>query len=97
MPRASLAEVARAAFPRNQWDRVPHALVGGVGRLSEGVLEGRTLGECGLVRVTAGNQRVDLRGESSVPAQDVVVAEAHAPGRLLGLGHVDHPLPMSPI
>src|SRR5881409_1813075 len=61
MPRASLAEVARAAFPRNQRDRVPHALVGGVGRLSEGVLEGRTLGECGLERVTAGNQRVDHR------------------------------------
>jgi len=41
--------------------------------------------------------RIDLSRECPDPAQDVVVAEAHALRRLLALGHVDHPLPMPPI
>src|SRR5207249_11114807 len=76
VPGASLAEVARAALPRYERDRVLHALLGGGRRLLERVREGRTTVERGLEPVPAGDKGVDhclvarLRLAASLDAGD---------------------------
>ena len=59
VPGASLPEVARAALPRYERDRVSHALLGGGRGLPERVGEGRTPAERGRERVPAREKGVD--------------------------------------
>ena len=61
MPGAPLAEVARTALSRHEWDRVLHALLRGRRRLPQSLAERGAVAECPLESVAGGEQGVDHR------------------------------------